>query len=437
MKPEKLEISAGIYFTGMPVDKFKTSQLTVYLTLPLTDDSTASKIALLPYVLRRGTRTYPTSAAIIRRQEELYSADLFSGVFKQGDRQVLAFSVNALSREYVPAGEDPMTGVIALLNEVLFDPCIDKTTGVFLDDYVESEKKNACDRIRSIQNNKAAYANVRCLEVMCRDEAYSISERGTAEETAKITPAALFTAYRALLAEARIDIYYTGTAPSEEILALLRPHLDRIHRYPIALPPTFIKKRATKKHQVAERAVASQGKLCIGFRTGVSISDADVPACMLFHSVFAASPTSKLFANVRERLSLCYSCSSRLHLAKGLFVVAAGIENKNKGKAVREVLRQLRKMRAGKITENELNMAVRMMVSQFRSLEDEPTAMERWYLSRDLAGVAVSHEEIAKQIECVTVADLARVAKLVSLDTVYFLRGSAEHTEEEEDFADE
>ena len=437
MKPDKIEVSTGIYFHRMPVDKFKTAQLTVYLTLPLSDDSTASKIALLPYVLRRGTRTYPTSAAIVRRQEELYSADLFSGVFKQGECQVLGFSVNALCREYVPQGEDPMPAVISLLREVLFEPCIDKKTGVFLDDYVESEKKNACDRIRSLQNNKAAYANARCLEVMCRDEAYSISERGTVEETAKITPAALFTAYRALLSEARIDMYYTGTASSEEILSLLRPALEGIHRHPISLPTTVIRRRAAGKSQVTERAVAAQGKLCIGFRTGVSITDAEVAACMLFHSVFAASPTSKLFANVRERLSLCYSCSSRLHLAKGLFVVSAGIENKKKGRAGREIMRQLRRMRAGKITENELNMAMRMMINQFRAIEDEPTAMERWYLSRELAGISVSHEEVAKAIEEVTVRDLSRIAKMVTQDTVYFLRGSAEHTEEEEGNIDE
>lgn len=437
MKPDSIEVSAGIHFHRMPVDKFKTTQLTIYLTLPLAEESMAAKVALLPYVLRRGTSTYQTSAAIVRRQEELYSADLSSGVFKLGECQVLGFSVSTLCREYVPEGEDPMPKAIALLNEVIFSPCLDKTTGVFRDEYVESEKKNACDRIRSLLNNKAAFANARCLEVMCREEAYSISERGTEAETAKITPAALFIAYRTLLAEARIDIYYTGTAESEEILGLLRPALSQIHRYPVTLPQTEIKRQAAKKKLVTERAVAAQGKLCIGFRTGVAIADAEAAACMLFHSVYASSPTSKLFANVRERLSLCYSCTSRLHLAKGLFIVSAGIENKNKGKAVREILRQLRRMRAGKISDKELTMAIKMMVSQFRSIEDEPAVMERWYLSRALAGISVSHEKVAEEIERITVRDLSRIAKQITLDTVYFLRGSSEGAEDEEDGADE
>jgi predicted Zn-dependent peptidase len=94
-------------------------------------------------------------------------------------------------------------------------------------------------------------------------------------------------------------------------------------------------------------------------------------------------------------------------------------------------------MRAGKISDKELTMAIKMMVSQFRSIEDEPAVMERWYLSRALAGISVSHEEVAEEIERITVRDLSRIAKQITLDTVYFLRGSSEGAEDEEDGADE
>ena len=434
MKPERTELSTGIFFSRMPVDKFKMSLLSVYLTLPLGDESAASKIALLQYVLRQGTKSYPTAPEISRRLEALYSADLASGIFKSGENQVLLFSIGVLQSKFVPDGTDLLTPAAELLKEIVFDPILDKTTGVFRDEYVEREKKNACDRIRSIQNNKALYAKTRCLSAMCSEEAYGISEIGTVEEIEKITPASLYTAYRSLLSEARIDIFYSGTEDSERVMSAFLPSLGAIRRYPRTPAVAEIRRTVKRRKTITERTTAEQGKLCIGFRAGTSLAERDAAAVTLFHSVFGGSPTSKLFANVRERLSLCYSCSSQLQLTKGIFLVSAGIENKKKRRALREIFHQLARMRAGKISEKEHKMALKTLINQCRSLSDEPASMERWYFTRALiAGTDQSPEEFAAELERVTVKDLARVAKNAVPDTVFFLRGIHEGEEEGEE----
>ncbi len=432
MKPEHTELLPSVFFNRMPNDAFKMSLLSVYLTVPLTDASAASRLALLQYVLRRGTRSYQTSTDITRRLEELYSADLGSGVFKCGENQVLVFSVGVLRREFIPDGRDVLLPAIELLSEMLFDPLIDTTTGVFLDEYVEREKKSAADRVRALQNNKASYARERCLSYMCADEPYGISELGTVEEIEKITPASLYAAYRALLAEARIDIYYTGTEAREPIVSAMMPRLQRIRRHPRGIPAPVIRLKAKKRLKIQERSAGVQGRLCIGFRTGVSIKDADAAAFTLFHCIFGGSPTSKLFVNVREKMSLCYSCASRLQLTKGIFMVSAGIENKNRRRAVREIMRQLARMRAGKITDDEFKMAVKTLAHQSRTLSDDPTALERWYFMRALFGVSETPEEFLAALSALTVRDVVRVAKKVTVDTVYFLRSIPSDSVEEE-----
>ena len=432
MKPQRTQLSPGLFFTRMSLDTFKMARLTIFLSTPLRDDVSASRIALLPYVLRRGTRTLPTSALFNRRLEELYSADLFAGSFKSGDNHVLTLSVDMLRREFVPDGTDLLLPAAELLRDLLFDPHIDKVTGVFSEEYVEREKKTACDRIRALQNNKGVYAQARCLSLMCADEVYGISELGTVEEIEKITPASLYAAYKALLSEAHVEIYYTGTEDTAPLSALFSASFSAIHRHPLPIPTTGIKRRAEKKRSITERAVATQGKLCIGFRSGVTLTDEDAAAFTLFHTVFGASPTSKLFANVRERLSLCYSCSSRQQLVKGLFLVYAGIENKKRRRAVREILRQLSRVKAGKVSENELHMAREALKNQLRSIWDEPAALERWYLVRTLSNIEEGPEEFLARIERVTVRDVARMAKRVTVDTVYFLRGVPTDGMEEE-----
>ena len=434
MKPERRELSAGIYFNRIPVDKFKTARISISFVTPLTDEAKAAKVALLSSVLRQGTATYKTPAAIARRQEELYSAILSSIVTKIGDYQLLTFSVNFLDNAFVPNGEDLLSPALDLLGEVVFKPLIDEKSGVFLEEYVSIEKKNLINRINSVQNNKAVYASHRCTAIMHHGEPHGIFELGTAEMVEQITPASLYATYRALLSEAQIEVFYSGIGEAQPIVDRLTAWLLPIHRYPRRLPPAKVVRRAPKKRIVNERSSALQARLCIGFRTGTVLGEKDTAALILFNYLYAAAPTSKLFANVRERLSLCYSCSSSLNLANGTLTVTAGIETKKRARATREIFRQLRKTCKGRITEREFSMALKTMQAQYIGIFDSPVAVERWYLIRFLAGLSETLGEFADALSSLTIADVTAVAKKLTVDTVYFLRGKQDgEVEEEED----
>lgn len=433
MKPERSELSAGIFFNRIPVDKFKTSRFSISFVTPLTDAAKASKVALLSSVLRQGTITYKTPADISRRQEELYSALLSSVVTKIGDYQLLTFSVNFLSNAFVPNGEDLLPSALDLLGEVVFRPLIDENSGVFIEEYVALEKKNLINRILSVQNNKGVYAAHRCTAVMHEGEPHGVFELGTVEAVEQITPASLYTAWRALLSEARIEVFYSGTDESEPLINWLTPWLSAIHRYPCRLTPATVVRRAGKRRIVNERSNAMQARLCIGFRTGTVLGERDTAALILFNYLYAAAPTSKLFVNVRERLSLCYSCSSSLNLVNGTLMVTAGIESKKRARAMREIFRQLRKMRNGRISEQEFSMALKTMQAQYIGIFDSPVAVEQWYLTRFLQGLSETLSDFAAALTSLTITDVTAVARKLTVDTLYFLRGAQDGEVEEGD----
>ena len=72
--------------------------------------------------------------------------------------------------------------------------------------------------------------------------------------------------------------------------------------------------RVTEFHDVMDVA---QAKLVMGFRTGIAVPGGDVTAMRLMSALFGGTPHSKLFLNVREKLSLCYYCSSSYDRHKG------------------------------------------------------------------------------------------------------------------------
>ncbi len=424
MVPLKIELGEQIYLHHLPTDTFKSAHLQLHFVVPIDSERAASHRALIPAVLRRGCEKYPTQTLLSRHLEGLYSADLNTSVSRRGDMQIITFDVGMLQQDYIPDGLSMLSSLCDLLKSLLFHPLCDKSTGVFLEEYVEGEKKNAIDAIRAQLDNKAYYARIRCIGHMCRNEKYGISEFGTIKEIEAITPFSLYEAYRSLLAEAKIMIYYTGSESFDTVRDTVSSLFTDIRRIPCALFETEPNPQKIRAKRIRESAKAKQAKLCLGFRVGTRIKDPLHSAMSLFLYVFGASPTSKLFANVREKLSLCYSCSARQELTKGILLVTAGIENAKYRRALREILRQFRLMKAGKITENELLLAKNILAGQFRSVSDDPQLLASWYFVRDLSGISETPEEAAEAVMRVTLQEIRAVAATVRLDTVYFLRGS-------------
>jgi N-acetylmuramic acid 6-phosphate etherase len=67
---------------------------------------------------------------------------------------------------------------------MMFEPVTEN--GAFKAEYVEREKKNLIDRIEGLINDKRSYARMRCIQEMCKGEAFAINRLGTKEGVEKI-----------------------------------------------------------------------------------------------------------------------------------------------------------------------------------------------------------------------------------------------------------
>ena len=143
--------------------------------------------------------------------------------------------------------------------------------------------------------------------------------------------------------------------------------------------------------------------------------------------VYGGTTTSKLFLNVREKLSLCYYASSQLEKFKGLMLVSSGVEFANFEAARDEILAQLDQCRSGSIEDWELEGARRSVVSALRTALDSQTRLEDYWLGQAVAGLAEGPEELARRVEQVTREQVVEAARALELDTIYFLKGKEEN----------
>lgn len=416
-------------------DRFKTAAMTLNLIVPV-DAATAPMNTLVWRVLKQGSANYPSLAAINTRLDDLYATELSSRNYKRGEMQIMGFALDMLDDAYVPDDTDVLGGALAMLGELLLHPLLD-ADGNFLPEIVEREKKTLCDNIRAQINNKQSYAQSQCTRAMCAGERFGLPLAGTVEEVEAITPAALTARYRAMLREARVEIFFIGQADADRLIDALSSVLAEYPEHTPLPAPTEIVREAREVKRVEEEMDIAQGKLVLGFRTGCTLVDvADYPALLLMSEMYGGSPASKLFVNVREKLSLCYYCHAYPDGYKGLMYVSSGVAAENREKAEAEILAQLEAIRRGDFTDEEMENAIRSLEDNYRKSDDRPFTLENYYLGRMLFGVDVTIEQMRDCFRAVSREAVIEAAGRVSLDTVYFLRGPAgagTGEEEEED----
>lgn len=412
-------IFPGITLRCYPDRRFKQGALSLQFVRPMCREEAALN-ALLPAVLLRGSRLHPDIRSITGRLDDLYGASVGNTVRRIGDYQTTGLYCGFIEDRFALEGDRILAPMVDFLQELLLDPALEQ--GVFRASFVEGEKKNLIATIESERNDKRAYANTQMLRRLCREDSFGISRLGEKEEVAAITPEALYAHYRKVLAESRVEVFYVGTAQPEAVADMVRDIFKDIKRNYVNLPEQTGFHWVEPSEEVEEMEIA-QGKLAMGFTSPITLRDPGFVSMQLLNLIFGAGMTSKLFMQVREKLSLCYDIGSGYHGAKGLLSVSAGIDSNDKEWVIREVLAQLDACRNGDITEAELESAKQAMHSSIRGIHDTPGAIEGFYGSAALSGMALSPDEYRRAVEETTVADVAAAAKTVELHTVYFLKG--------------
>ena len=409
----------GITLRCFSDNRFKQGCLSIQFIRPMRREE-AGLNALLPAVLLRGTVSAPDLRDITLRLDDLYGASVGALVRRVGDYQTTGLYCGFIDDQYVLKGDSVLAPMIRFLGQLLLEPLLEE--GVFCEDYVEGEKTNLISTIESQLNNKQAYANAQMLKNMCKEDSYGIPRLGEKEQVARITKDALYDHYRRILRESPVELFYVGSAQPDRVAQLLRQLFEKTQRAPMVLPAQtpFRDGGSSEKTQTMEVA---QGKLAMGFVTGITLRDPRFAAMQLCNTVLGGGMTSKLFMQVREKLSLCYDISSGYHGAKGLLTVSAGIDVKDVARVRREVMTQLEACTKGEITIQELTAAKQALLSSLRGIHDSPGSIENYYATAALSGLGMTPEEYYRAIEQVTPEEVAAAAATVKLHTVYFLKG--------------
>ena len=421
MKYNEIDIKNGIKLHTIKTEKFKTNLIAVMLTTKL-DRKNVTKNALIPAVLRRGTKFMQTQEDINKKMEDMYGASFDCGLDKTGDNQILKFYMETVNNEFLPQdAENMIKSSIEKIFEIIFNPYLEN--GVFKKEYVEQEKENIKQIIDGKIDSKARYALDRCIEEMYKNEPFGLYKFGYVEDLKDINEKNLYEYYLELIKTCKIDIYISGIV-DENIQNIIKQNenIEKLQeRKPDFKEFELVKKENEESKEIQESMEVTQGKLILGLDVNILDKDARYKI-MIYNSLLGGSANSKLFQNVREKASLAYTASSSYYRFKNNIFINCGIDIPNYQKALEIIKKQIEDMKNGDFTDEEIENAKNGIIASIKTIDDEQDTEITYYFGQELSGTKTSLEEYIESIQKVNKADVLEVAKQISINTIYFLK---------------
>ena len=395
--------------------KFVTNAIAIYLTTKL-DKETITMNALIPEVLKRGTENYKTQLDISKKLEDMYGAVFNFSREKVGNFFVMKFYISTLENRYLPEEKNLAQEGINLLADIVFNPL--KEDGVFNAKYVEQEKENRKKEIESRKDDKDAYAYSRALEELMEDNPYGSFIYGDIEHLEKIDNKNLYEYYQKLLKECKIDVFVDGFDVDEITLPETMKEYGNPEFKQLSdeVKNKFLNEVQEPK-KVIDKLDVTQGKIDIGLR----VSDEDKYAILVYNQILGGDANSKLFQNVREKNGLAYTVRSTYSKYNNFIMIRTGIQLENFDKCLKVIEEQLADLQNGKITEKEIIDAKECIFAALREIDESQLATINFEFSKLTLADGDSVEDKEKKIRAVTIDDVIRVAKGVSVNLIYYL----------------
>ncbi len=421
MEYQVKEIKKGINLHLINNDKFKTNLVSVFLTTQLNREN-VTKNAIIPAILRRGSKNMPTQEDISKELEEMYGASFNCGIDKRGDNQVLKFYMESINDAFLPEGEEKILyKTIEKLLEIVFNPLVENDG--FKEQYLEQEKNNIKQAIEGKIDNKARYAIDRCIEEMYKNYPFALYKYGYIEDLESLDRIELYKYYQELLKTCKIDIFVSGiiedniydTVCKSSEIQKLEDREPKYEKMTLEVIPN------NNEQVVQESMDVTQGKLILGLNIALDNPDMQYDV-LIYNSILGGSANSKLFQNVREKASLAYVASSSYLKAKNNIFINCGIEIGNYEKALKIVKEQLDQMKQGDFTDDDIEVAKKGMIDAIQTIDDEQDTEIMYFFGQEFSDNKLDIEQYISRIQKVTKQDVLEIAKKVQIDTIYFLR---------------
>lgn len=374
---------------------------------------------ILSDMFMQSSKKYNSKRELTIKAQDLYAAGLRTTNSRLGNYINTDFYLTVLNDKYTEDGN--FASSLEFLSEIIFNP--DVEDGKFNEEKLDIVKSTCRSDLNSIKEDASNYSLIRMAEAFGEGEPISYRMMGYLEDLDNITGTSLYEFYLDMIKNDFVDIFVIGDVDIKEATDLIKMYFKFDILKKLKMPFMVDEKKPRRSKLVFnEKIDNTQSKLAIGCRiNGLSEYERNYPLT-LFNVIFGGCSDSKLFKEVREENSLCYTIYSITNKLDNVLLIRAGIDKENYKKTVSLIEKNLKDMCNGKFDETDILMAKEYYNTALEEIEDSQSKIINNYLMMELINtddIDVKRDKMSK----VTKSEIVKVAKKVTIDTIFCLEG--------------
>ena len=399
-------------------EKFKTITVKVIFHTPIIKEE-ITKRNVLADVLLQSSKKYNSKRDLVIAAEELYAVDIANNNQRLGNYILTSFNLQVLMDKYTEDGN--VNKAFEFFSEVLLNPDIENKS--FKKDKLEIAKNNALIAINSIKENATGYSLTKMTEVYDSTSPISYRMVGYLDDLDKITESNLYDTYQSMINSDYVDIFVVGNFDNKEMLSLVKKNF-KFKRIKKKKASYYVKEHKPRKKRLfaGEEIDNTQSKLAIACSINKLTDYERNYPLVLANLILGGGVDSKLFKDVREKNSLCYTVRSFANKLDSLLVISAGIDRVNYPKTVNLITRILNDLKKGKFSDKDIEIAKEFYYTSIEELEEDEYRIIAEFMMEEILGLAPIVERL-KKMSKVSKREIVKVFKKITMDTVFLLEG--------------
>ncbi len=401
--------------TMIKTDDFKSFEIRALIKVPFNKETITLNTLLIDY-LTYSTSKHDTRISFINYCRDLYGLYVDGYSSRIGNSYIFNIVLSSVHPKYVD--DDLLEKSIDLIREILLEPNVKNDK--FDSKIFKLLKSRLKGVIEGVKDDQARYAELMMLQTLDKDKPYAYNIDGNLKDLKKISEDVLYQYYKKIINNCSVDFYIAGDINFDEVESLFDKKMASLNGSHTVNNIFVVNEKNKKIIMKIENSSFKQSKLSIGCKVPNNNIPMFAHKMIIYNNILGTIPSSKLFSNVREKFSYAYYINSSYNLADNTLTINSGIKKENLMNVLNQVKIQMKNLKDGVITDDELDGAKNATIESLNSIDDDLSLIIRDAVNQNLLKYETKDERI-NIINEITKDDIVEVAKLIDIDAVFLL----------------
>lgn len=392
----------------MKTNKYKTVSLYLYYAYPY-DLKRRLALLMLTGFIGRYSNKYNTKEKMTKARDNLYGISIGGHVKPEANLLSYTIKIIFLNPKFI---KDVSTkNYIDHIKE-----CLDNV--YFSEELLKEFKKRYKDHLKRRLDSPRTLATNRIYQIIGEEsKEFGVYNRDYSDEIDSITLDDVKNIYKEIKEKFSLDAYLVGDY-DDELLQYAKTFKSN-NRYYIKCNALDIK----DLNEVIEDKDVSQSVLSVIYKTPFTRLSKEFYAFFLGNCLLGVVPTSLLFEEVREKLSLCYYISVNNYNNEGIVKIYTAIDGKNKDTVLKQIDIQINRLINKDYPLEKIDLARTLLIDSIAGIVDNFDVYTDYLYMCKLKQINCSIDEYIANLNKVTADDIANVFKEYKHVLTYMLNG--------------